>query len=227
MILPQLIGGILQEKPKVPTFQKVSLADAQTQSTNANAAALPALKSLASNVNSFSQDQLLTSLRKVIPNYDQLVSKTRSIIDAELAGEIPQDVQDAISRNAAAKALGGGYGGSQMHGNLVARDLGLTSLNLKERGVDSASRWIQMSTQNLVPNLFDVRSMFITPTQQWAANVRDSEGQFNRDWVSNQLDAEFSLGTVAGHAIQKSDDQVMQIIASVAGAAASAYMNKK
>jgi hypothetical protein len=51
-----------------------------------------------------------------------------------LRGEIPADVQTQVRNNAAETSLYGGFGGSQMARNLTARDFGLTSLNLIDKG---------------------------------------------------------------------------------------------
>jgi hypothetical protein len=57
----------------------------------------------------------------------------RPNVTSMLAGQVPQDVQDQIRRNAAFTSMssGAGTGGT---GAITARDLGLTSLDLTEKG---------------------------------------------------------------------------------------------
>ncbi len=164
-----IFGGgsdIYGSKPITP-----DLGASAAKAISANQTNLPGAEKLATSTNTFNQDEMMRMLRKAVPFYDQLQSKTRSIIDSQLSGQIPQDVQNAIERSGAARAIAGGYGGSGMHGNLVARDLGLTSLDLTQRGLDSASKWLsQTASMNMPQNQFNLSSMFISP-----------EMQFNRD----------------------------------------------
>lgn len=160
-------------KPIVP-----ELGESQQTAINANIAALPSIQELGAGVNTFNQEQLLTMLRKAIPGYDDIVKKAGENLNAGLRGEIPQDVADAIKRNAAVKSLYGGFGGSGMADSLQARDLGLTSLQITDRALGSAAQWMNAQKAIAVPGLFDVSSMFITPQQQ-----------FERDFAKAKIDA--------------------------------------
>ncbi len=224
MFLPQLIGGLLQDKPEVPKFDQINAQDEQKRAIAGNQSALPAAEKLASGVNDFNSQELMKMLRVAIPNYDDLVSKSTNLISSELSGQVPKDVQDRIQQNAASRAISGGYAGSGMHGNLNARDLGLTSLDMTQKGLDSANKWMTMAGAMTKANQFDVSNMFITPQQQIAVSMGERNAKFQHDWVSNQLDAQYSLGTIAGQAMIKTDDQMMQIISSLAGSAGGAAM---
>lgn len=60
---------------------------------------------------------------------------------AMMSGRISADVQANLARSGAMRALQGGFGGgSEMGRNLQARDLGLTSLDLQQRGFDQFQR---------------------------------------------------------------------------------------
>lgn len=224
MLLPQIIGSLLQEKPKVPEFQKINAQQEQAKATAGNIANFDQSAQLGSQVNQFNQDQLLGMLRKAVPGYDDMMKQGSNLIQSYMRGEIPEDVKNQIGRNTAEKSLAGGYGGSGMARNLEARDLGLTSLQLTQQGLDSASRWMTSASQRAVPNMFDVTSMFLSPMQQIGLSVGERDTQFQRDWVKNQLDAEYSTGTRIGKAIVKTDDQIMQILSSVAGSAGGMMM---
>src|SRR6185503_16679618 len=176
------LGGF-PEKPSVPDAPK--LTDAQQSAIQANLNALPGSQELASKVNQFNMDELDKMLRFAIPNYDQLTSKSESNIFSLLHGEIPQDVQDRLQTSDAVKALTGGYGGSGMHGNLVARDLGLTSLDLTQRGLTAAESWIDEMARLHEPGRMDVRSMFVSPTQVYGSDLN----AWNVKWLKNQLKA--------------------------------------
>lgn len=100
---------------------------------------LPAAQQLVSAEATGQQDLLNSLLEQSMPGFGAARSKALDSTNSLLAGEIPADVSAAVQRSDAARALGGGYGGSGMHRNLVARDLGLTSLDLKSQGLG----WLQ------------------------------------------------------------------------------------
>lgn len=159
-------------KPIVP-----DVAEAQQKTIRANLAAITPSKQVARGVNVFQQGELQRMLKN-IPGYQDLYDQTRQLISSQLRGELPSDVQDLIKRSTAEKAVAGGYAGSQFGRNLTARDLGLTSLQLTQQGLDSASRWMASSIATQMPERFDVSSMFVPV-----------EMQFGRDWLQSQIEA--------------------------------------
>ncbi len=176
-LLQSLGGGsdaeIYGTKPIVP-----ELKDSQQSAIEANLFNLPQAEKLASGVNQFNYDELHKMLVAAIPGYEDILNQQSSLLQSQLRGELPQDVQNAIQRNSAVKSLYGGFGGSGAARNLTARDLGLTSLDLTGRALDSASRWMASTKQLSVPDQFNVASMFITPEQQ-----------FSRDWLKAKVDS--------------------------------------
>jgi len=205
------LSDIFGKKPKVPEFQRTSLPEQQGKAINANLAALPGAEDLVGKANVFTRQQIQDMLRATIPNYDAITKTATGNIQSMLKGELPQDVQGQISRNAAAKALGGGYAGSGSHGNLVARDLGLTSLDLTQQGLSSAESWFKMSDQMFSPGMLNVSSMFITPQQQFESEFQQNTLQFQRDWMSNQIKA------MPDPVLSGINDQVYGLLQSVAG----------
>ena len=69
-----------------------------------------------------------------MPGYKQNMQKANDITSNYLAGKIPQDVVDQIFRSSAAKGFATGLYGGGIGRNIVARDLGLTSLQLQSAG---------------------------------------------------------------------------------------------
>jgi len=64
-----------------------------------------------------------------------------NLIESQLAGDIPADVQSRVSQIAAEKALKGGIVGQSAR-NLQARDLGLTSLDIQKQGQAAADAYV-------------------------------------------------------------------------------------
>ena len=182
------LGGF-PEKPRVPIWADITLAEEQQKAIEANQKALPGAEELASGVNSFNQQQISQMLRFAIPNYDSLTKTASGNIESLLRGEIPKDVQDRLQISDAAKALGGGYSGSGMHGNLLARDLGLTSLSLTEQGLGSAESWIRTMASLYEPGMMNVTSMFVTPQQMFQDTYQNQSTKWNVQWLRNQLKA--------------------------------------
>lgn len=206
-----LISSLFQKTAKVPELKKLDLGEEQKKAVTSNLGALPGAEKLATETNRFNQEALLKALREAVPDYDQITSTISSSLASQLKGELPGDVQAAVQDKAAAKGLAGGYGGSGASRNLVARDLGLTSLDVANKALDSATRWLATSKTYLTAPQFDVSTMFVNPAQQASFDVAERNAQWNRDWLQAQKKAEgpgwlkglgglldFGVGAVAG-----------------------------
>lgn len=208
--------GAFGDKPKVPRFVPIDLAAEQAKTISQNAANLPGAEALASRVNLFNQSEYDKMLEASLPGYADIKGRVSKNIQSELAGEIPDDVAQAIQRRSASQSFNGGFAGSGMAKNLTARDLGLTSLNLTQQGLDSSLRWM---SQAKAPQ-FDVTSMFISPVQRAAFSVNERDTKFNRDWLGAQIKAAPDPFMAAlGQAFIQDESSIMSMAGSVAGAA--------
>jgi hypothetical protein len=183
------MGGLFGSKPVVPDLPSLSLPVEQQKALAANLAAIPQAEQIAGRVNLFNQQQLDQMLENVIPNYKALTTDISQNISQMAAGQVPTDVQGQIQRSAAARALGGGYAGTEAQKNLVARDLGLTSLDLTQKGLASAESWMRTASSIYEPGMFNVTSMFVSPAQQAGFDVAERQSQFQRQWMQNQISA--------------------------------------
>lgn len=215
-----MIGGLLESKPKVPQFYPIDTTKEQGKAVAGNISNLPDITKLAGSVNTFNQAELDRMLESAVPGFHKMLGDTRDRISGFIKGELPQDVVESIGRSAAFKSLSGGFGGSGMARNLVARDLGLTSLQLMQQGVDAGSRWLATARQAAVAPQFDPSSMFITPAQRIAVTQFNRTGQFQRDWMQNQLDSQYSTGTIVGRGLADIGQGITGLATSVAGSAA-------
>lgn len=212
-----LIGGLIQKRPDVPEFKPVDAQAEQRKAISGNQSALPDAMKLAGDVNAFNQDQLLSALRKSIPNFDALQKRGSQIVEDFTAPGIPKDIQDLIQRRSAAKSLGGGYGGSEAAKNLELRDLGLTGLELAGKKMAALESWIGFARQNATSPMMDVSSMFIAPQQQIGLAVSERDKQFNRDWANEVNRANNAWETILGKEMQNTEGQIMSLASSVAG----------
>jgi hypothetical protein len=188
------VGGLIDilnapSKPDVPVINRLELGSEAGKAIKSNLTNLSKSEELVGKANLFSEQQITDMLNRSIPGYSAMSGKAASNISSELSGEIPQDVQDAIQNNAAAKALGGGFSGGGMHGNLVARDLGLTSLDLTQKGLNSFESWTKTAASLYEPSMMSVSSMFVTPEQMYKADNEQNLIQANQQWMQNQISA--------------------------------------
>ncbi len=214
------LGSLFATEPKVPKFKAIDTTKEQGAAVTGNIANFADISKLAGDTNTFNQDQLNKMLASAVPGYQNMLSGIGSKIGSMLNGEIPQDVTDQIGRSAAFQSLSGGYGGSGMARNLVARDLGMTSLDLINKGIDAGTRWLATARQNAVAPQFDPSSMFISPAQRLATTEFNTTGKFQRDWMQNQFDSQYSLGTKFSNAMTDLGQGITGIATSVAGSAA-------
>jgi hypothetical protein len=119
------------------------------------------------------QDQINQLLEQSLPGFTAQRDQALGTAGDFLSGQIPDDVSDIVQRSAAARSLGGGYGGSGMHRNLVARDLGLTSLNMKDKGLQWLSALRGLSPTATPQSAFS----FTGPSAQDFLNIRGQERQ--------------------------------------------------
>lgn len=174
-------------KPKVPNLETINFESEQAAAIGQNIKSLPALTRLGSKVDDWNTSELLKNLEKMLPGYSGLRDSITSTLQSQLKGEIPDDVSQQVQRLSAESARAGGYSGSEASRNLTARDLGLTSLDITNRALDTTSRWLQQARAG-APT-FDVTSMFVTPAQRIGVKLHENQMKFQRDWMQNQIDA--------------------------------------
>lgn len=184
-----LLDSLFGSKPSVPTLPQLNLGQEAGKAIAATQANLPAAEKLVSAENLFSQQQIDQMLNAEIPGYSNIKGQVSSNIQSELQGQIPPDVQAAIQNSAAAKSLGSGTAGSGFSKDLVARDLGLTSLQLTDKGLLSAESWIAQAASIYEPSMASVKSYAITPEQQASFDVEERNAQWERNWLSSQISA--------------------------------------
>jgi hypothetical protein len=187
--MPSFLDQLIGRKPSVPDLTKLDLGQEAGKSIAANQANLPAAQNLVNQANLFSRDQITQMLQSTIPGYQGMADQSSKLIASELAGKIPDDVSGAVQDSAAARSLGSGTAGSGFSKNLVARDLGLTSLDLTQRGLSSMESWMKTQASLYEPAMINVGSMFISPAQQAGFDNEQNLQQFQQQWMTNQISA--------------------------------------
>lgn len=148
-------------------------------------------------------------LEKILPGWTEMVKRGGDNTNALLRGEIPKDVQDKIARSSAFKSFAGGFGGSGMAKGLTARDLGLTSLDLIEKGDNSAQRWMGITQGANAPFMVTARdqgaqsernSLYKQAVEQFKYNVlaapdSGAAGLFNTIATIGSTAASFGMGS--------------------------------
>ncbi len=207
--------GFLQDlygrKPVVPELPGLTLPEEQQKALDANISAAPKAAELAR----LSQEQIRDMMRFAIPGFDASVKQASGNIFDLLQGKIPGDVAAMTRIGSAGKSLAGGYASGRpgsMGSNLEARDLGLTSLGLTQQGLSSMESWLGAMERLYSPSQALYSSMFITPQQEFAASTQERDLQFQRSWLSNQVQA------MPDPTIRGLYDTTMEIVSDVLGA---------
>lgn len=185
--MASILGSFLADKPRVPQYRQVDFEKEQKAAISGNLGALPILQQLASQTNDYNASQVEAQLERAIPGYRGLVNQGTENIQSALRGEIPDDVSRLLKQRAAESGVALGTSGSQFNKYDELRNLGLTSLEQTQRGLDSATRWIS-AAQSRAP-MMDVSSMFITPQQRVGVKMGENANIFQRNWLKNQVAA--------------------------------------
>lgn len=195
---------------EVPAAPNVDPSEAAGEAIAGNIKNLPAATSLGRRVDKATTDQYLAWLDKM--GLGGINSKVIENIKSLVSGELPSDVRNLISRSAAEKGIVRGTSGSEFDQYGELRDLGLTSLEVTNKGLDAASRWIAQTNAN-APR-FNFSSMFISPAQQIATQQWNEVNRYNAQFLRNQIKMLPSNAEMAGA-------QVLDYISTFATTAAS------
>lgn len=170
-----LIEGddLFGKKPEVAPWKNINLTDQQKKSILGNISNfedISKLGKLYTDYTTQSQNQLLPGYSDILAKGAAGTSKLLDVASGFLSGVLPADVQSAVQRGSAYGALQGGFAGSGMARNLTARDLGLTSLDLMQRGAqmlgqgqNTAAGWAGLAGQDIL----NPASFFTTPQQMF------------------------------------------------------------
>lgn len=131
-------------KPDVAAPTPLNLREILGGNLDANQAAAPAATRLAGDINRGNMTNLLDTLESAAPGIRNTLSRTSALINEDLAnpGGIPTDVANSVSTAAAERAVQGGFAGSRVAEGLTLRDLGLTSMQLREQRLTRASNFL-------------------------------------------------------------------------------------
>ncbi len=182
-----VLSDLFGSRISIPVYNKLDYGDEQSKAIANNTKNLSADEALTGAANDFTRSQINKNLEAAIPDYSAINAQTSKNILSESKGEIPQDVQDAIRNSGAGKSLGLGGGG--MRESLVARDLGITSLDLTNKALTSAESWTKTISSIYDPSMMNVSSMFVTPQQQYTADEQQNENSWNQKYLQAQSDA--------------------------------------
>lgn len=166
----------------VPPAPNVDPSREQLNAAAGNLAVLPQSEALAAATNDATARQFLAMMEKLIPGFADISKTIAGNIGSMVRGELPKDVENYIGRKSAEKGISRGTGGSQFDQYGQLRDLGLTSLEMTDRGLNSAQRW--MSSQ---PQPFNVTSMFLNPAQRIETEKWNETNRFNAQFMRNQI----------------------------------------
>lgn len=210
-----LFSEFIKSAPKVPDFVPVDAQKQQQIAIGGNLSALPAIQSLASQYNQFNVDEINKALGTTDPYRNQIATQlSKNRLDWS-KGVMSQDLADQVQNLSASRAVGGGYGGTGAHNNLLARNYGLTSLALQEKAQSSEESWLRTAASIYQPGMFNLSSMMVTPAQQTALAVEERDAKFQRDYVAGQWDWYSSFG----QRFQRFENTLVQLAGDIAGAA--------
>lgn len=177
----------LSDKPKVPKFKPIDIGKETTAAATENLAALPSVSEFASEFNRLSGNQLRDALEQMLPGYGSLRDDITQQIKSYMRGEVPADVENLLQRRAAERGIALGGAGSEFNENQFLRNLGLTSLELTQRGLDSASRWIAQNAA-MTP-VYNMNQAFLPIQDRIGLRERENQFAWQRNWLKNQISA--------------------------------------
>lgn len=157
----------------------------QADTVAGNAAILPGTEKLSTDANAAQ----IRTLESAIPGSTAIRDAGSANMLSMLQGNIPQDVQDSISRGSAFKGMSGGFGGSSANRNLTARDLGRTSLELSQGATNMLPSWMAGIVNSFTAPNYSPVSSFLSPQQRLEQERASQELDLQLQGYNTQLAA--------------------------------------
>lgn len=184
----QFLGGITTfigalQKGSGPDYEPFDWTASVDKALAYNQRSLPEIEALATEVDRFNQQQKIAQLESVVPGYMQKQAKVGDIIGSELRGELPPDVLAQMQRSSAAYGVGSGTLGSEFSGYRGLRNLGLSSLELQNKGISAFDIWTRNTSAVATAPLFDVTKMMVDPWRSAEMGQHEHENQFQVKWT--------------------------------------------
>jgi hypothetical protein len=177
--------------------QQVSASSAADEALQYNQSRLPQFMKMASDLTAADSAVRMAELDKFVPQWRSQRDTSAAINDALLRGEIPTDVANRLRKDAAfASIMGSGYGGEDNQRAMTARDLGLTSLDLQQRGQQGAQSWTTLMA-GLMPEQTTAAGVMgtvgLSSAQTLQTRLQNAANQLTADTNNSQGRADTAL----------------------------------
>lgn len=170
------------------TSREVSARAAVDESLGYNEANLGRYTAMAQELTRADLQTRTAMLDQFVPDWRQKRDAASAINESLMRGEIPKDVADQLKRSAAyTSVMGGGGAGTQRA--LTARDLGTTSLQLQQQGMQGAQSWTTlmaglMPEQTTAAGVMATQGM--TPQMALETSLQNAANQLQADITNVQ-----------------------------------------
>ena len=183
------LNKIFGSKVKVPKFTEIDPDKEIDEAFKSIQQRLPEGQRVAKSIAEADTETALAVLEQFAPGSQAAIRQQMQNIQAGLRGELPADVQRAITDRAAAQAFAGGFGGSGAARALELRDLGLTSLQRIDTAMGQSAQAFA-TIRGLMPQPQSVGSMFLSPAAR--INLAQSERnlRYQRDLEAAKVAAQ-------------------------------------
>jgi len=197
--------------PQLPDLQELAKLVPQ------GAEAVPGLEALATDVTGAMQRQQIGQMEAASPGITALFGDAFDVTGEMLAGIIPEDVQAQIQNDVAARALGAGAAGSGFGANQYARNLGLTSLDLINRGIGSLLQLTPATQQAFTVQNFDIgaeipglEALYTSQVNQEQAKAATASEQAQLAQANRALQTSVNLAMLPYSQEKKRQEQMMR-----------------
>jgi len=179
-----VVGGMVasnngKKAPGTAAYTPIDPQLAQSQAIAGNIANQDDIEQLLTRANRYTQGQANDLMEQAVPGYGQLSATlmSRAQQDAANPYDVPQEVQDNLTRIASERGVSRGTRGQTNQFSLI-RDLGVNQLNYGQSKMQSALGALQTLT-GVAPRVSAASplSFFLTPAQSLSAQSTNNQTQ--------------------------------------------------
>lgn len=186
-----------RKKTDIPEWNPMDIGGEAAKALASNETNFAGSAALTSKANAYNQDEVLKMLRRIIPGFDEIMSKASKEYSSGIEGKLSESAVHQIRQEAATYGQKSGTYGSQFSNLRELRNYGLNVEAKINNSLNSFQSWTRNMASMFQPGMTSIASSFISPEAWIKQKQSDKENAWRVSMGQAIEDSRPSAGATA------------------------------